>query len=79
MTISVPADIQQFIDTRLATGSYATEDEVLRDAFRALQNEDEEVLAIQRAIDEWQQGDDGVPVDEAFVEIRKAICESRSA
>jgi Arc/MetJ-type ribon-helix-helix transcriptional regulator len=78
MSTSIPADVQQAIDARMATGKYATQDDVLRDAFRALQYEDEEVVAIQEAIDEWKQGDNGLPLGESFDEIRKAIREGSS-
>jgi len=73
MSASVPPDLQRAIDARLATGKYATPDDVLRDAIRALDHEDEEVAAIQEAIDDWQQGDEGLPLNEAFEEIRQSI------
>jgi putative addiction module CopG family antidote len=78
MAASVPPDVQRVIDARLATGKYATADDVLREAFRALQNEDVEVTAIQEAIDDWRQGDEGLPLDQAFDEIRKSIREGTS-
>lgn len=78
MTHSIAADVQQAIDARMATGKYASEDDVLRDALRALQHEDEEVVAIQAAVDEWQQGDEGLSLEEAFDEIRKSIREGSS-
>ena len=73
MTASVPPDVQRAIDARLARGKYATPDDVLRDALRALDDEDEEVAAIREAIDDWQQGDEGLPLDEAFDQIRQSI------
>ena len=78
MTTSIPPDVQQAIDARMATGKYATKDDVLREAFHALQHEDEELTAIQEAIDEWQGGDEGLPLDEAFDEIRRSIQEGSS-
>jgi Arc/MetJ-type ribon-helix-helix transcriptional regulator len=78
MTTSIPSDVQQAIDSRMATGKYATVDDVLREAFRALDNEDEEVVAIQQAIDDWHQGDKGLPLDEAFDAIRKSIREGHA-
>ena len=66
MNASVPPDIQQAIDSHMATGKYATPEDVLRDAFRALQHEDEEVAAIQEAIDEWRQGVADGTVTETF-------------
>ena len=69
---------QKAIDAQMATGKYATEDDVLRDALRALQHEDVETVAIQAAVDEWQQGDEGLPLEEAFDEIRRSIRDSGS-
>jgi len=34
------------------------------------ENADADLAAIEAAIDEWKAGDDGLPVDEAFAEIR---------
>ena len=78
MATSVPPDVQRAIDARLATGKYATPDDVLRDAFRALDSEDEDVSAIQQAIDAWQQGEEGLPLDEAFDQVRRSIRPSPS-
>ena len=36
MPYSFPADVKQIVDAHLASGRYSTEDEVLRDALRAL-------------------------------------------
>lgn len=36
MPYSFPTDVKQIIDAHLASGRYATEDDVLRDALRAL-------------------------------------------
>lgn len=73
MPASIPPDVQRAIDARLATGRYATPDDVLRDAFRALDSEDDDVSAIQEAVDAWQRGDEGLPLDEAFDQVRRSI------
>lgn len=68
-----PPDLQKLVDARLATGSYASEDEVLRDALRALTEEDEDLAAVREAIAEWRAGDPGMPLNEAFDEIRRNV------
>jgi putative addiction module CopG family antidote len=71
MHYSFPADLQELIAARLATGLYSTEDEVLREALRALSEQDEDLAAVQDAISEWRAGDMGTPLAAAFDEIRR--------
>ena len=70
MAYSFPPDVKLLIDSRMASGKYATEDELLRDALDALDAEATELEAIQAAITDWRAGDPGVPLDEAFDQIR---------
>ena len=44
------------IKQRMKTGQYASEDEVLREALRALKLRDDEVAAIQEGIDDMEAG-----------------------
>jgi Arc/MetJ-type ribon-helix-helix transcriptional regulator len=67
----------ELVAARLATGSYSTEDELLRDALRALDEEDEDLAAVNEAIAEWRAGDTGTPLDKAFDEIRSAADQGR--
>ena len=55
----------------MASGKYATEDELLRDALEALDAEAIELEAIQATITEWHAGDPGVPLNDAFDQIRR--------
>ena len=70
-TYSFPPDLQRLIDARLATGTYASEDELLRDALRALAEESEDLAAVQAAVAEWRAGDVGMPLREAFAQVRE--------
>jgi putative addiction module CopG family antidote len=70
MNNSLSSDVQQLIADHLASGRYANQDEVLRDALLTLREVDDEVAAIQSAIDEWRSGDHGVTLDEAFASVR---------
>lgn len=42
----------------------------LRDLLRALDQEGEDLQAVQAAVTEWRAGDEGLPLKEAFDEIR---------
>lgn len=67
----IPLDIQDLIAAQLATGRYRNEDEVLREALRALQELSDDGVAVQEAIDAWRAGDDGLALDQAFDLVRK--------
>ena len=66
MPYQLSADIQRLVEDRIATGAYSSPDEVLRAALEALQQSDADLVKIQEAIDEWQAGDEGLPLNEAF-------------
>lgn len=71
MAFPFPPDLQQFVRDRMASGKYASEEELVRDAFLALAEEDEDVAAVRAAVAEWQAGDPGVPLDGAVETIRR--------
>jgi len=56
MSVDLAPDIWNEIQRQLATGSYASHDEVLRDALTALRSREQEVLAIQEGIDDMEAG-----------------------
>jgi putative addiction module CopG family antidote len=56
MSSDLSPDVWNEIQRQLASGSYASPDEVMRVALSALRSRDEEVLAIQEAIDEMEAG-----------------------
>jgi putative addiction module CopG family antidote len=70
MTQPISADLKALIDERLATGSYASQEELLRDALRALAEEEEDLRAVKEAVAEMMVGDAGVTLDEAFASVR---------
>jgi Arc/MetJ-type ribon-helix-helix transcriptional regulator len=70
MPYSFPPEVQRLVETRMASGKYASEDELLRDALEALAAESEELQAIQDALTEWRGGDPGVPLVDAFDSVR---------
>lgn len=73
MPYAFPADVQQLIQAQLATGSYDSEDEVIRQALLVLQESEADFVAIQEALAERIAGDQGLPLDDAFDEIRRQL------
>ena len=73
MSYPFPTDLLQLVERHLNTGRYSSEDDLLRDALQALSEREEDLIAIQQAIDEWQSGDDGVPLKESIAQIRNRI------
>ena len=72
MGYAFPTDVQQMIDGRMAGGGYATEEDVLRDALKALAEEEEDLAAVREAEAEFHLGDAGLPLDEAFDLVRRS-------
>lgn len=66
MSYAFPPDVAALVEARLASGRYASEDDILRDALQALADVEEDVAAIQEALDDLDAGDPGVSVEEAF-------------
>ena len=77
MSYPFPPDVAALIRQQMATGRFASEDQVLREALERLNNDDreeeEDVQAVLEAIEELEQGDEGMELDEAFEEIRLAV------
>jgi Arc/MetJ-type ribon-helix-helix transcriptional regulator len=70
MAYQFPQDVQQSLTAWVASGKYASEDDVLRDALRALTDEQDDDNAVQEALAELEHGDVGVPLCQAFDEVR---------
>ena len=71
MAYQFPPDVQDQLRQHMATGQYATEEDVLRNALRALKLQDEDVTAIRDAIADMEAGDRGKPFDEFAEEFRR--------
>jgi putative addiction module CopG family antidote len=56
MSLDLAPDVWNEIQRQLATGSYSSHDEVLREALAALRFREEEVQAIQAGIDDMEAG-----------------------
>ena len=70
MPYSFPPDLSALVGEHMASGRYASEDDLLRSALRALSEEEEDIAAVREAIDEWRSGDPGIPLDAAVEVIR---------
>lgn len=71
MTYHLPADVEERVQARMATGRYASEDDVLRDALDTLDTLEADAREVQAAIDAVKEGDSPVPLDQAFDALRK--------
>ena len=66
----IPEDVQAAIDAKVASGLYSDEVSVLREALTSLDEFDEDVAKLKTAIDDWQSGDVGMPIDQAVDLVR---------
>ncbi|MEN1678916.1 MAG: type II toxin-antitoxin system ParD family antitoxin [Planctomycetota bacterium] len=71
MTIELSDQLDRFVREKIASGEYATEQEVLAAAFRSLQAEDAEVSAIEAGLKDVAAGRTKL-LDEADAAIRAA-------
>jgi putative addiction module CopG family antidote len=70
MKYELPPDVEQQLKERVASGRYASEADVLRDALAALESRDQELAAIQAGIDDMEAGRVR-PFNEVDAEIRE--------
>jgi putative addiction module CopG family antidote len=70
MAYPLPPDVEQMVRQRMASGKYASEGDLFREALQALSEEEQHLAAIQEAIAELHAGDPGVPLGEAFDALR---------
>jgi Arc/MetJ-type ribon-helix-helix transcriptional regulator len=56
MSVDLAADVWSEIQRQLATGAFASHDELLREALAALRFRDQELVAIAEGIDDFEAG-----------------------
>jgi putative addiction module CopG family antidote len=56
MSYVLPPELERLVKEELATGVYASEDEVLLEAMRALQDRDEAIAGIQEGLADLEAG-----------------------
>ncbi len=73
MTYQLPSDLAQQIQCYIQGGGYACEEDVLREALKALDSRDEQLttIGLQTAISDMEAGDQGRPLREVVDEIRR--------
>jgi putative addiction module CopG family antidote len=71
MPYSFPPDLQALVGEQMASGKYASEDELLRSALRALVEEEQDLEAVRQSLAEWRAGDPGLPLQDALHAIRQ--------
>jgi len=70
MSYQFPSDIDAVVRHQIAAGYFESEDDVLRFALGQLATEEEDVRAIQEAIDMLETGEEGRPLAEVAEELR---------
>ena len=71
MSDVLPKDLQQFVDHELAAGRYESTDALVIAGLRLLQRDRQEAVeGIREGLAEMDRGE-GIPLDEAFDEIRR--------
>jgi Arc/MetJ-type ribon-helix-helix transcriptional regulator len=56
MSLTIPTDVQQRVNALLVTGRYGSEEELLRAAVAALEEQNADLTAIQGGIDDLENG-----------------------
>jgi antitoxin ParD1/3/4 len=56
MPHEIPPDVEELVSEQMRSGSYESEDEVLRDALRALAEKNEDLAAIRAGIEDMEAG-----------------------
>ena len=71
MPETLPQDLQDFVDHELASGRYQSTEDIVVAGLRLLQRDRQEALVgIQEGLGQMARGE-GIPLDEAFDQIRK--------
>jgi putative addiction module CopG family antidote len=71
MSIHISDSVEKLIRQKMASGRFASEDELLMEALRSIDETDEDLRAIEESLDAFRQGERGVSVDEAFRRLRE--------
>ena len=56
MSLIIPADVQERVNALLGTGRYASEEEILRAAVAALEEQNADLAAIQSGTNDMENG-----------------------
>jgi Arc/MetJ-type ribon-helix-helix transcriptional regulator len=78
MSYPFPQDLQEIIAAKMSTGRYASEDDLLREAVRALGDDEANWQAIEEGLADYEAGDRGLPLAEAFETVKRSVGSNRS-
>lgn len=70
MSYAFPPELDQLVRDKMATGEYASADELLLEAMRALVDRDEAIAGIREGIDDMEAGRIR-PLEDVDAELRK--------
>jgi Arc/MetJ-type ribon-helix-helix transcriptional regulator len=56
MSLTIPADVQERVNALLGTGRFGSEEEILRAAVAALEEQQADLTAIQNGINDMEKG-----------------------
>jgi Arc/MetJ-type ribon-helix-helix transcriptional regulator len=56
MSLQLSPELEETIREEMASGKYASEEQLLQEALLALREQREDIAAIQAGIDDWQAG-----------------------
>lgn len=70
-SVSISSDVEQMIDARMASGRYASRDELLHEALLMLAEDDQHIAALQESIAEADAGNPGTPLDVVFERLKR--------
>ena len=63
--------VEQLIQERMASGQYASEEDLLLCALHSLADSEEELRAIREGLESVDRSDEGAPLDDAFGRLRE--------
>jgi Arc/MetJ-type ribon-helix-helix transcriptional regulator len=72
MSYTFPPEIRELIDQNMATGMYASEEDVLQAALHALRDYHATIADVRQGMVDYEQGR-GVPLSEAMADIRRQL------
>ena len=67
----LPPTVSSLLEKQLATGQYASEEEVLVAALQSLDELNEDWNAVKESLDTLDQGDRGLSLDDAIAEVKR--------
>ena len=71
MSYQLTPAVERLMREKMASGQYASEEQLLVEALQALDASDEELRAIEEGLQSVENGEHGVPIDEAFARLRE--------